>query len=95
MILFNANAEGASGAFTLSTSEFWDRMCSPAFVRLSPNIGVIENAWYFTETPPEMVPGFLEGATRDTKQALGLKGQSHDEARRDIHRRLVGVRCSP
>lgn len=58
---------------TLPTAEFWDRMCSPGFVRLSLHTGAIEGTVYYTENPPEMMPGFLGGVLDAIKSNLGIE----------------------
>lgn len=48
------------GGIICDTDTFWEKMCHPGFFRISLNTGKIGNEQYFTETPPEKVPGFFE-----------------------------------
>jgi len=52
---------------------FWEKMCHPAFFRLSLNTGIIGNETFFTETPPEMIPGFIENILDSIVSSLRLK----------------------
>jgi len=43
----------------LSTEQFWDAMCDPAFQRIDLHHGVIKGVILETDDPPEEVPTFL------------------------------------
>ena len=44
----------------VTTNEFWEKMCDREFVRVDINTGKIAGDYFYTETPPEQVDGFIE-----------------------------------
>lgn len=55
----------------VSTDEFWERSCHSAFVRLDKHRGAIGNEVFYVTTPPEDVPGFIEGKMDEIGDLLG------------------------
>jgi len=55
------------------TDEFWDKMCSPRFIRTSHYCGRIGNYSFLCLRPPEDVDGFLASKIGGIFKALGYK----------------------
>lgn len=51
---------------------FFDAMQSPAFVRIGPHVGCLGGKIIETLTPPEEVPGFLEGKAEAIRDLLSI-----------------------
>ena len=60
-------------AINCDTKTFWQKMCSPGFVRLGLNHGAIGADYFYTEQPPELVPGFLENVIDSIGSSLNIK----------------------
>lgn len=54
----------------LTTSEFWDAMTIPGFVRLSLYQGQVGDTLYIVTEPPELSKGFMEGKIDSLRNLL-------------------------
>jgi hypothetical protein len=57
----------------LNTEEFWEVMCSMAFIRLDLYSGVCRGARFITLSPPETVPGFVSTKIINASLLLGTE----------------------
>lgn len=73
---------------TVSTEEFWQLMCTPAFVRTGRRTGAIAQEFFRVVHAPEDFPGFIE--RKAASEAVGLVEWT--PRLRRILERLVGSR---
>ena len=57
---------------SVSTEEFWQKMCDLKSYRVSLHEIAIGNDLFMTETAPEQVPGFLEAVVDSIVSGLNL-----------------------
>lgn len=57
---------------TVSTIEFWDKLCDIRAVRTGLRSVAISNTLYVTDKAPEEVPGFMESVIDGICSDLGL-----------------------
>jgi len=62
-----------TGMITLTTADFWEKMCDPRFIRIDLHNGVMCGERYSVEVPPEAVDGLIEGLAIETMGMLGIK----------------------
>ena len=56
----NEAALAGMNKVTLTTDEFWKKMCATGFFRISLHQGALGNDLFEVEVAPEQVPGFFE-----------------------------------
>ena len=59
------------------TDMFYKKMCRSAFFRINLNFGAIGNEIFYTETPPEMIPGFIENIFASIAANLNLEWKTN------------------
>jgi len=57
----------------LSTNLFWEKMCDARFIRLDLYSGKIDNIYFLTSCPPELIQGFLSQIVAVVTESLTEK----------------------